>query len=81
MINFSLFKTSLKTGAMAVIAIVAAFFTGRFIGWGEGKAKARKIQDNRKAEIEKQTQKNTQLFNRLNRNRRLKWLRRPRDRE
>lgn len=81
MIKFSLLNLpNLKTAVMVVAAIIAAFFTGRFMGWGEGKEKVRKLQEKRKSEIEKRAKKNTQLFNRLNRDKRLKWLRRPRDR-
>lgn len=71
----------LKTVAMAIIVIVAAFVTGRLIGWGEGKDIAHKKQEKRKSEIEKRAKKNIQLFNRLSRPKRIKWLRRPRDRQ
>ncbi len=78
------FPPKLKMVAMAFLAIVTAFFSGRLTGWGDGrkhayKAMAKKEQK-RKENVQRKNQKINHKVARLNRNQLGKWLRPPRNR-
>ncbi len=77
--------SSLRTKVAIVLsAIVAAFFSGRIIGWRKGKVQALKkvkiAAEKRKNEVEKESKKIDAKVNGLSRSKLGKWLHPPRNR-